>query len=143
MNDPLLVGVREPGQDLLEHVDRARDLEAALLGEHVVEALAAHELHHDVGLRAVQPVVDDRHAVRMLELGHQHGLALEPLAAFHRGRQGRVHDLDRDRALEVQPAAAIHDSHGALGEPLLDLVAVIEDLSAEILATHAARISAW
>ena len=117
------------------------DLEPALFGDELVEAPAAHELHHDVGLLAVQAEVDDRDAVRVLEPRHQPGLALEPLAAFHRRRQRGVHDLDRDRAIELQPDAAIDDAHRALGEPLEDLVAAVENFTAEVTPGHEQGIS--
>ena len=74
-----------------------------------------------------------------IELRHQLGLALEPLAAFHRLRECRVHHLDRDRAVDLEPLGAIDDAHRAFRDALLDLVAVLEDLAAEILHTHAGQ----
>ena len=78
----MLVRVREPRQDLAHDVDRARDLEAALLGDHVVQALAAHELHHDVRLVAWKPksMIDTQCGCSSRAISLR--LALEPLAAF-------------------------------------------------------------
>ena len=142
MDDALLVRVGEAREELPHDVDRARRLEPALFVDQLVEAAPAHELHHDVRLRPMQAEIDDRHAVRMLELRHQLGFALEAFAAFHRRRQCRVHDLDRDRAIELQPRSAIHDPHGAGGEPFQDLVAVVDNFTAEVIAGHASRLSA-
>jgi hypothetical protein len=43
-----------------------------------------------------------------------------------------MHDLDGDRAVQLEPHAAIDDAHRALREHVEDLVPLVEDRSAQI-----------
>jgi hypothetical protein len=140
MDDALLVRVREPRQHLSHDVERARHFEPPLLDEDLVEAAPAHELHDDEGLVPVQPEVDDGDAMRVLQACHHLGLAFEALLALHLVAQRRVHDLDRDGAVEVEADRAIDDAHRAIGDPLDDLVPAIDHLATEI--AHATNLSA-
>ena len=83
-------------------------------------------------MAVVEAEVDHRDAVRVLEPRHQLGFALEPLARRELVRQRVMHDLDRDRASELQALAAIDRAHRTLGDRLDDLVAVVEHGSAEV-----------
>ena len=104
----------------------------------LVQARAADELHHEVRLVVVDAEVDDRDAV-----ADARACAISLASRSKRWRldelvgQRLVHDLDRDRATELQALAAIDAAHRALGDRLDDLVAAVEHGPAEVVVVHA------
>jgi len=120
---------------LADLADDAEDLAAVHgLGEGA-DALAAHELHHEVGaaLLGVAHVVDLRDA-GVVERGGGAGFALEA-GARHLvpGALGREH-LHRDGAAELLVPGRVDDAHAALADLLGEDVAIGDPLAAEAVA---------
>ncbi len=78
------VRLLEHGAELVEDPSHAVDRQglARALLEDLFQAPAADELHLDVAHRVGAAEVVDGHGARMIELGHQPGLALEPRPAL-------------------------------------------------------------
>ena len=86
------------------------------------EVLAAEELHHDEGRRALGTVVGDRHDIGMVDPRRGLGLAEEPDAGAWVGGQLRVQHLERHRLAELDVPRLVHRPHAAGAEWPDDLV---------------------
>ena len=123
MHQPLGVGVGDAGEDAEEDLLDLVQRELAL-GEEVVEAAAADELHHDARRPVDHEGVGHRDDVRVFEprldlaLGEQ---ALPDLGAGH------VQDLQRVQAVEGLVAHDQDRAHAAAREGALDQVPVVDD----------------
>ncbi len=130
VDDALAVGLVEGVGDLdavaEDLLRRHRPLRKAFS-----EGLPLEELHDDVvGLFLTADVV--QHAdVGMFQAGDGPGLALEALASFGIGLEGRRQDLDRDRTVQPRIPRLVGLSHPALAELGLDFVGTESDAGIE------------
>ncbi len=93
----------------------------------VAHGAAGDVLHDEVDDVAVLALVVDGDDVRV---GQPRGrLRLAHEAGHERGVLGeaRVHDLERDRAVEAEVRGLVHGGHAAAREPGLDAVARVDD----------------
>jgi hypothetical protein len=113
VDDALLVGVLQRGQDLAHDLHGLRGLEGAVLPEERAEVGSPHELHHhEVGVAGAPPVVHG-HDVRVREHGGRPGLATEAVDEVLVAGEGGVQHLQRHLAVEDGVVGAEHLSHPA------------------------------
>ena len=128
MDDPELMRAPEAVADLHRELDRLWPAHSPLLGDPRRQRLAAHALHHHV--RAVgrqETKVEDRHHVRMIDLGQQLGLAPQSLARLGIAHSG-VEDLDGNLAWKREVFSLPDHAHPAGTDLRAELVATAEDL---------------
>ncbi len=86
------------------------------LFDHLVQTQALDELHDVIGRAVVLADAEDRHDVRVVELGGSLGLALEPqpllVVADHLGRQ----DLQCHMAAERNLLGLVDHAHPAMAD---------------------------
>jgi hypothetical protein len=133
MHDPVLLGVREPGEQPLEH---AGDLGERHLPDVAAQRPALDVLHRDVRRAVVLEVVVDRDDVRMRERPRDARLAQEALGERRVGRVEGGELLERDEAVEVGLPREVHHRHAAAADLPEDLVAAdrLEDVGHQPLA---------
>ncbi len=126
----LRVGLTHAVADLRHDVERAVHRERAVALEHVQQRSPAQELHDDVEAAVGQlPGQEHPHHVGMVERGRDAGLAFEaPHGVAVVGQLG-VEDLDGDVAVERGLPRAVHRSHPAGPDLLLELELVEQRLS--------------
>ena len=122
-------GVERCG-DLRADGDRPGRLERALRSEQRAKVGAVHEPHREIDTAVDVAGVVDRDDVRVLERHHELRLARESLAEAIVARQGRRHQLERDRSLQAQVVGPVHDAHPAAADQLLDPVP--EEVGADV-----------
>jgi hypothetical protein len=128
VDDLELVALAEQLQHRVEHREQLleRDTSAASTQE-LAERHALEQLHHQVGLTlAADPIVDDRHASRMLDAVRDAALAEEALLDVERTGELGVQDLDRGTCAVVLVGTSEHRAHAAHAEHAIDLPAVGE-----------------
>ncbi len=104
-------------------LDRVVDRELAFAVQPVPERFALDE-GHDIEEEAVDRArVEEPEDVRVLQLGGQLDLALEPLTADGGGQVG-IEDLDRHLAVVPDVAGEVDRGHPPLAELSLEQVAV-------------------
>ena len=116
MDDPLLVGGFERLADLtrdrqrfIQRESRPRAIRSASVSPSTSSRTSAW-----VSLAVLEPV--DRADVRMVQRGQHLRLALETGEAIGIEREGVRHDLQRDLAIQLRVARAIHLAHAAGAE---------------------------
>ena len=122
VDDALPVGIRERAGDLRQQPGGRLEVPRAAL-ERPLQRASAQPAHHEVRALRISPVVVERNEVRMLELGDESRLRLEP--AHERGlvdQLGADH-LDRDLAPDRRLVRAIDDADVAAADLLAELVA--------------------
>ncbi|PRQ04694.1 hypothetical protein ENSA5_05430 [Enhygromyxa salina] len=130
VDDAAVVGVLEPGQDLVE--DLAGRLGLPRLAEAGAELLADEQLHDQVlDARLRGPEVGHADAVGVVEARGALGLAIEALADRAVRADVGVEDLDRDVALEGGVPRAVDGAHAPSPEQRVDAVVIVEDLADE------------
>ena len=120
----LHVSMREPDLagrlERLGHVDADFQDQAGIEGfafrDHLVEPLAGHQLHDDVGLSLGFAKRVDLRDVRVVKLGGSLGFALEGLERVPVFAQGTQHDLDCDVPAEGFVLGDVHAAHPAHSE---------------------------
>ena len=113
-----------------------------LVAQDLGQRAALHVLHGDeVGARVLAPVVDVDD-VGVAEVGGRLGLAAEALDEVGvDGELGEQH-LDRHLAVEQQVAGEEHVGHTAAPDPLVDLVAVVDEtVASPLLLTGSACLA--
>jgi hypothetical protein len=126
VRDAVVLGVPEAGQHALQQQEDLRQRERA--GQRA-QRPARHVLHRDVGDPVVLEEVEQRHHVRVIELGRQPRLVDEALR--DRGIVAlEVEALEHDLAVEGRLPHQEDDGHPAPCEHLDDLVAA-DALSAQ------------
>ena len=99
-----------------------------LLGvEHLTQALALHQLHHDRLATILLEHVVDSDDVGVVEARGGDGLAPEPFRDHGVGRERGLQPLHGDLAVEREVEGQPHLRHAALGEHALEFVAVRDD----------------
>ena len=93
-----------------------RLVERLRLGDHLVEVLAADELHHDVGLALLLAEGVDLGDVGVVELGGGLRLAAEGGEELRRVAEAPQHHLDGDDAGERLVVGAVDAAHAAAAE---------------------------
>ena len=125
-----------PDRTWRDDVGRAREVELAGLLDAILRLVPRTNSITRYGLSSWTPKSITETQLRVLEHRHQLGFALEALAARELVGERLVHDLDRDGAAELQALAAIDAAHRALGDRLDDLVATVEDGTAEVMVWY-------
>src|SRR5882672_10981014 len=121
VKDPLLVGGFERVRDLLRDrerlVDRNRSARDALR-----QVVALDEFHHERrDARALLQALD-RGDVRMVQRGERLRFAREARQAVRVVRERFGQDLDRDGAIQLRIAGAVHLAHAAFADRRIDFV---------------------
>ncbi len=133
VDDARGVGGGERAADLRGDAQRARHVERALALDHHAELNALEVLHDEVhgavGRGAGVGDVDD---VRVADLGGGARLAPEPLDQVGHPAVARVQHLDRDPLADLDVLGEVDLAHPALADQLVDAVAPIDDLAAEV-----------
>ena len=80
------------------------------------QAAAVDELHGVVVDAVVAADAEDRHDVRMVQLGGGLGLDLEPLALLGVDRRGEGQDLERDAPAQRDLLGLVDDAHAAAAD---------------------------
>ena len=124
VDDPLAVGVLEPGARLDPDLDRRLGAEPPLGLQQLGDRLALDVLHDDVVAAVVDAGVVDLDDVRVDQLRDRERLAAE--AGDELVVVGEVlgEDLDRDGALEHPVGGPVDGRHAARAEPVAELVAL-------------------
>ena len=121
MHDPALVGGAQCLGDLPGDRQRLLDLQWTARDPRG-QRLALDQLEHErVRALALFEAVDGRD-LRMIQGRQELRFALEPGEVRRVGSQAVAEDLDRDAAVELGVAPAIHLAHGAGAERGVDLV---------------------
>ena len=120
MDDPVLLGVREPGEQPLEH---AADLRQRHVPDVRPQRAALDVLHRDVRRAVVLEVVVHGDDVRMAQRAGDARLAQEALRERGVRRVERRQLLERDEAVEVGLAREVDHRHAAAADLAEDLVA--------------------
>ena len=128
VDEPVLVGEREPAGDLDGDLERLAHLEAALADDELLQVLAVDVLEDDVLAAVLLAPVDHRDDVRVLELRDGARLALEALDEVVVVVVLLVQDLQRDVALEQGVVGLVDAGHAAVADDLLQLVSSCDRL---------------
>ncbi len=121
MHDPALVRGAQCLGDLSRDRERLLDRQGTVRDSRG-QGLALDQLEHQrVRAIALFEAVDGRD-VRMIQGRQELRFALEPGEMRRIGSQAVAEDLDRDAAVELGVAPAIHLAHGARAERGVDLV---------------------
>jgi hypothetical protein len=120
VDDPVLLGEREPGEQPLEH---AADLRERQVPDERPQRAALDVLHRDVGRPVVLEVVVHGDDVRVAQGAGDARLAQEPLRERGVRRVERRELLERDEAVEIGLAGEIDHRHATPPDLTEDLVA--------------------
>ncbi len=96
--------------------------EATNVGQNTVQGLPLDERHGVIADPVVVAVIEDTHDVRVVQPGRQTRLGVEPPHVFRVGPEPRMHDLERDSALERFVLGLVDDPHPAAANPPHDHV---------------------
>ena len=107
MHHAVAMRIRQRVRDLAQHFHRVADGHLALLLDELTQRLPFDEGHHVIDEVVRSAGREQLHDVRVLELGRQLDLALEPLHA-HRGRHVRWQHLDHHSAPQLH---LLRDEH--------------------------------
>jgi hypothetical protein len=118
VHDALLVGVMQAGQELGDDVELLHERQRRPALHALREALAAQELHRDIGGAVVFGELVDRDDVPVLQPGGSAGLTIEARARGLVRREIARHHFDRHFAIEDGIAAAIEQTHPAAAHAL-------------------------
>ena len=121
------VGGGQCGQHGLEERERPGGRHRALLADHVAQRVPGDQLHGEVDGAVLLALVVDRHHVRVREPGGGPGLADEPGRELLVVAHPRVHDLDRDRAVQADVGGLVDAGHAAAGDARADAVPPVEE----------------
>ncbi len=117
------VGRAERVRHLVGDLQRVVHRQHGLARDAVAQRLARDERHHVVEEAVRLAGIEQAEDVRMVELGGELDLSLEPLGA-HRGRQLGVQHLDGDVALVPEVVREEDGGHAAGAQLALDAVAI-------------------
>src|SRR6185503_143138 len=120
MHDAAVMRIRQWAEHGPQHVQHHGHGERPMRLEDFAERAPLDELHGDEQDVGDLPDPIHRHDVRVPELGHHAGLALEALRRARRQPQLGSQDLDGDGPTQLDLAGAKHDAHPAAGELLRD-----------------------
>jgi hypothetical protein len=123
MDHALRVRIIERGGDLSRDRERILERQLPLAPDPVEQRLAIDARHRVVQASARPAPVEQWQDVRMVEAPLDLDLPEEARGADRRGHL-RTKDLQRDGAIVNEVVCAIHHSHAALAEQVLDRVAV-------------------
>ncbi len=123
-----LVGGAERRQDRFEHLERLPRAEVAAGPDQVAQRPPAHELHREEHVALVGALVVDGDDVGVGQPSGRVRLTDEPADELLVVGQARVHDLERDRAVEAVVVGLVDRGHAAAGEAGTDVVAPVEQL---------------
>ncbi len=129
MDDAHAVRVRERGERLHAEVGGALGRERAEALDHVLERLAADELHHHQPLAVVLEQLVDGGDAGMVEARDGDGFGAEPARHFGIVQLG-VEDLDRDFAVEGLVEGPEYGAHAAPAD------AIDHAVFADVLPDH-------
>ncbi len=116
---PMRIGQRV--EHLLEDPHRVPHRQLALAGQLGAERLALDERHDVVEEVALGPGGEQRDDVRVLQLGRELDLAVEPLDVDARAHLGRQH-LDHHAPAELDLLRQEHAAHAAAAQFLVEAV---------------------
>ena len=122
MHDAAGVRVSQCAGDLAQHADRLADRQLATARQASAQRFAIDERHGEVGKAVGLARGEHRDDVRVLQLGGEADLALEPLDR-DLARHGVGQDLDHHLPLERMFLGDEHARHAATAELPLDAVA--------------------
>ncbi len=126
MHHALRVGVADGVEQGAEEAEDLVHGHALAAPEEIVEIVfqrdARDVLHDHVVLLAFDVEVEDLHDVGVMELGDGLRLALEAPQEVGRLGEVRVHDLDRDKAIQVGVESFVDLGHAAAPETFLELI---------------------
>ena len=120
---------RPAGRDLTGECEGLVRRERASIVEALAQRLAVDEVHHEVRRVVPHAEIDDGDAVRMRELRHHAGLAIEAGLELVVGDERRVEELDRDELADGDALGLEDLAHRASGHHLEQLVAIVDDLA--------------
>ncbi|HEX8113864.1 MAG TPA: hypothetical protein VF516_39300 [Kofleriaceae bacterium] len=126
MDDALRVGFGERAAHLDEDLEHPLPFEWCLVVEHLVQALAVEELHHDVQRaprRLIEVVHRDR--VGIAQVAHHHDLTAKPRDQLVVPGHVGVQELECDLAAGRKLYTTIHRAEHALADLRLDLVPIV------------------
>ncbi len=121
MDEPQLVGAREPSRDVRTDATRL-GLRKPSSGDPRRERLALQELHDEVRHGALSPSVEERAHVGVREARRDLCLACKPPQCVGVLPVARADDLDRHLPLEARVVRPVHLSHTPGPERREDLV---------------------
>jgi hypothetical protein len=110
--------------------------------EHLVQAVARQEFHHDIRPAAFLAEIVNRDDVAVHELAGRPRLAEEPLARLFRDVDVRHQHLDGHLPPDHRVLAAIDDAHPALAD-LVDELVSADALERRVVGAIGRRLSAW
>ena len=113
----------EPVRRLLEDVQRPPNPQRAVSPDQDLEIAALDVAHGDEELTLGLAGIEDRHHVRVIELGRPPRLALKAVAVGLIVAEHRSEQLQRDAAAEAHVLGQVHDAHTAAPEERLDAIA--------------------
>ena len=129
VRDPGGVRGGQPGQDALDDVERLARAQPGALVQQGPQGAAGHVLHGQVQGAPVGALVVDGDHVRVGKPGDRPGLGDEPPDEVLVVGKFRMHDLQRDRAVEPGIGAQVDGRHPAVREMGLHPVPAIEELA--------------
>ncbi len=127
VDEPGLVRPPQAARDLREDRRGDREREPALALEALAHVLALEELHHDVRVVVLHPVVVDLDDVRALQARRCLGLALEALPPHRQRGVGGIHELDRHQRVELRVLRGPQGAHPADRQTLLEAIPACDD----------------
>ena len=119
----------QPGQDALDDVERLTRAQPGALVQQVPQGPAGHILHGQVQDAPVGALVVHGDHVRVGKPGDRPGLGDEPPDEVLVVGELRMHDLQRDRAVEPSIGAQVDGRHPAVREMGLHPVPAIKELA--------------
>ena len=129
VRDPGRVRGGQPGQDALDDVERLARAQPGALVQQVPQGPAGHVLHGQVQGAPVGALVVHGDHVRVGKPGDRPGLGDEPPDEVLVAGELRMHDLQRDRAVEPSIGAQVDGRHPAVREMGLHPVPAIKELA--------------
>ncbi|MFO0762773.1 MAG: hypothetical protein U0359_40425 [Byssovorax sp.] len=128
VDDPRRVGARHAARSLPDDVRNLRGEQRPAPGDALFQALPFEQLHRHEGDGPVDPVIEDLHHVRALELGGGARLLVEAREQLGRVRStAHVDELHGHDAPERHVLGAPHLAHRARAELAEQLVAAAEE----------------
>ncbi|KZM36087.1 hypothetical protein OJAG_12910 [Oerskovia enterophila] len=143
VDQALAVGRGQGVQDLLEQLEGAAHGQRALVLQDVAERRARYVLHGQVAGLAVDPLVVDGDHARVGQARRGPRLAPEArdeLRAVRALGQVRVHDFERDLAVESSVQRQVHRGHAATGDLGHDLVPPVDQAADERISRHSCHV---
>ena len=129
MNDAHAVRGAQRFEDVGGVAQRLRDGEGALCGEQGAQIRPVDPLQDEEALPGDDALVEDGDDARVNDAGGGARLAPEAFDKRRRFCQVRVHDFERNGALEALVLGDIHGGHAASGQPARDTVALVDQHS--------------